>query len=172
MLSVSLRSEELRFGPVMAEAVKAHGREMAAKLVMQATTGDIADYTPSKSTGSSENKAETQINFGAAREGALVAHDFRNFELFQKAQTGVGKDLAEGQQLLEALANKDKTTSQAQRQVVSSEPVVGVQHIAKIMTEDRSNGLGWLYQQFRQDEAIPALYPGLQTVHWFVSASQ
>jgi hypothetical protein len=149
MPTVGFRHEELRFGPDMAEMVKTHGQEMAAKLVMQATTGDIADYTPTKTTGTSENKAEIQINFAAVREGALAALDFRNLELFQKAQTRLGKNLAEGEQLIEALNNKDKTTTQAKRQVPSNEPVVGVRHIAGIVVDDRSNGLGWLYQQLR-----------------------
>src|SRR5687767_15389089 len=51
LTDVEIRTEELQYDPETAALVQEHGLEMASKLFMQGSSGDVPDFTPSKATG-------------------------------------------------------------------------------------------------------------------------
>lgn len=144
LLPMTIATEELNYDKENQTRIKEHGRESARKSFATVRSGD---FMLSQGTLTRARKSGV-IAFSPYREGILVAHDWRNHEI-------IISNMGEAKKL----CKKDKV------------PILGVEHIERLLSTDRNAGLGYLFAQTRLDPNVNSLSDRSGWLHWLCASS-
>ncbi|KAL7940427.1 hypothetical protein V8C42DRAFT_356270 [Trichoderma barbatum] len=175
LLPMVISTEELNFDKSRQALVQKHGRD-AANNSFSGVSDALPEYTAS-SQGLVSSDREASINFGAYREGILVAYDSRNIKvLYQPVDHIFGKD---SDNLTKALVNMRDSHSFTQRELQRLQrratkddaPTVGVEHLQKLLGFDNNAGLDYFFSRACLDPDVHAPAGRLGWLTWLTATS-
>jgi hypothetical protein len=166
LLPMQIITEELCFGPGLKKVAKEYGDKMASSLMVPG---------PSGMKGGQQGDG-AYINFAAHRAGILSAHNSRNIMILSNDASHLGKDKADATQTLNQLRDGAGRTQKVAERVrahaaADTEPTVGVEHVRKIISEDMTGGLQFIYSETRVDPNISGLATPGQWLDWLLPST-
>ncbi|KAI9172675.1 hypothetical protein HJFPF1_02185 [Paramyrothecium foliicola] len=175
LLPMRVITEELRFRPALAPAVRAHGDEMARSVTAPPTTSDESDNSPTvEEAWNFSGHYMTHGNrshFGARRAGALGAHDARNIRLLSaNLSSTFGSSVIAARKELKHVQSMTRKT-QSGSGPISKEPPVGCEQIYRLVVSDPTGGLAFFYNQTKVDPDVATLVSTSQWLGWLMATS-
>ncbi|KAJ4307520.1 hypothetical protein N0V84_012674 [Fusarium piperis] len=172
---------ELRFGRDRAPDVKRRGKAQARDLFVSG--GDGGDVLSSSSSGPASSQfiesasAEANINFGVHRAANLGAFDYHNVKILEEKSPMVrGKKDHILSAARELLSNDGPLTDKQVEKLKAlqnrtHEPVVGIDHVNRLIHRDINGGLTYLYHIARVDPNTLAPADRASMLYWVCAES-
>ncbi|UKZ55768.1 hypothetical protein TrVGV298_009592 [Trichoderma virens] len=176
LMPMTIITEELSYDPARRPLVQEHGRNIAARIFVAGPSNTTQNFTPSQNVPPS-GAQEGSLNFGAYRQGVLVAYDWRNSHiLYSNVEEIFGGEpdaIANTLRLLRDSGGLTDTQAKRlqQRTAKHSMPTVGVNHVQKLLSFDNNQGLDYFFTRTCLDPDVLPLTDRAAWIYWLTATS-